>query len=59
MITNILVLCLFLPVTGLVKKEDAEALNREFPDDVPTEKSLKDFSGDWLFHVRTTSCDLT
>ncbi|CAE7913246.1 Jmjd8 [Symbiodinium necroappetens] len=24
--------------------------------DAPTEQDLKNFSGDWLFHVRTTSC---
>eukprot|EP00438_Fugacium_kawagutii_P035204 Skav204738 [mRNA] locus=scaffold1854:186639:199067:+ [translate_table: standard] len=29
------------------------------PDDVPTEQELKqDFSGDWLFHVKTTACVL-
>jgi len=27
------------------------------PDDVPTEQDIKkNFSGDWLFHVRTTAC---
>ena len=29
------------------------------PDDVPTEEALKqNFSGDWLFHVKTTACCL-
>ena len=29
------------------------------PDDVPTEEELKqNFSGDWLFHVKTTACYL-
>lgn len=29
------------------------------PDDVPTEQDIKkNFSGDWLFHVRTTACHL-
>ena len=58
----ILLLCL-TRAESLAKKDvkdedEVKTLLGFNPDDVPTEKALKDFSGDWLFHVRTTSCCL-
>ncbi|CAK9026668.1 unnamed protein product [Durusdinium trenchii] len=64
-ILNLPILCLcFLGAQSLTKKGDVNAQLGNAnanqlgynPDDVPTETALKDFSGDWLFHVRTTSC---
>ena len=46
------------PAFSLVSRESPPLAPEQAydPNRAPSEESLREFSGDWLFHVRTTSC---